>query len=217
MSSQTLPSPNPRKHQAFIKTHDREIVLSPNTILVYDVFKPGDGSAVGYVGIKDSIETYRFFDKVFFRESNLRVTSDFQLSSNPDSICGYVDIDDVHTDYTKVINRSKNVISLKEKKRRNFLNSLSKDEKEYINMLYKIRVIKMERKQETTALETALLDKVEYMKTHIGKKFNLKNYMKGISKKYKFKYEKLDSGYKKRIACRRWAKRDFLENTNKNN
>jgi hypothetical protein len=39
--------------------------------------------------------------------------------------------------------------------------------------------------------------------------------MKGIAKKYKFKFEKLNSGYLKRVACKRWAKNDFLKKVRK--
>ena len=209
-----------RAHPGVQKTHNRELILPPNTLLVYDVFEAGDDIAVGYVGIIDINETYHFFDKVFFKASNLKITKDFKLPNNipdkPKSTCGYIDVNLVGTDFTKISRKPKKVISFAEKKRRDFLNSLSKDEKEFINMLYKIRVIEMERKQGTKALETALLDKVEYMKSKFGSKFNVKNYIKGISKKYDFKHEKLNSGYKKRIACRKWAKRDFLIKSNKN-
>lgn len=209
--NQTLPKEN-RKHPKIYQTDEQPINLHPNTILVYDVFKPGDGSAVGFIGIIDQNETYNFSDKVFFKEDNLKITEDFEIPNNSDSVCGYINVNKVSINCTNLpSNKPKKIISLAEKKRRNFLNSLSKDEKEIINMYYKIRVITMERKQGTTPLETALLDKVEYMKSKFGVKFNPKNYMKGIAKKYNFKYEKLNSGYLKRIVCRRWAKVDFLK------
>jgi hypothetical protein len=212
---QTLPKQN-RRHPAITKTHDREISLSSNTLLVTDIFKVGDGSAFGFVGIKDISEIYDFSNKVFFKESDVKITTDFKLINKPDSILGYVEVDKVSINLSKInLKKPKKVISLAEKKRRDFHNSLTPDEKEMIHMFYKMRVVGMERKQGTTVLETCLLDKVEYMKSKFGTKFNHKNYMKGIAKKYKFKFEKLNSGYLKRVACKRWAKNDFLKKVRK--
>jgi hypothetical protein len=206
---QTLPKQD-RKHPSIIKIHDREITVLANTLLVFNVFKAGDGNAIGYVGINDGNGIYQFFDKVLFKESDMKITKDFELVDNSNSILGYVKINKVDSN-----KKPKKVISLAEKKRRDFHKSLTADEREVINMFYKIRVIKMERKQGTTALETALLDKVEYMKSKFRQKFNTKAYMKGIAKKYDFKFEKLNSGYAKRMISRRWAKVDFLKNVRK--
>jgi hypothetical protein len=212
---QTLPKQD-RKHPSIIKTHDREILLSSNTLLVFNVFKAGDGSAVGYVAIKDRNRTYEFSDKVFFKESSVKITTDFELKNNPNSVLGYVEIDEVNTNYNKLgTNKTKKVISFAESKRRQYLNSLTPKEMDIYRMYYKTRVIAMERKQGTIPLETALLDKVEYMKAKIGQKFNKKNFMKGICKEYNFKFEKLNSGFQKRMACKRWAKVDFNKNHRK--
>ena len=208
-------------HPAVHKTHNRELILSPNTILVYDVLEAGDGVAVGYVGIRDVNETYHFFDKVFFRASYLEITKDFELNNIPNkskSTCGYIDVKLVGTDFKNLpTTKPKKVISLAEKKRRDFLKNLTKEEMDIYRMYYKMRVKKMERNQGTCVLESSLLDQIEYLKSKIGKKFHLKNFIKGHSKKFNFRSDKLYSGYQKRIACKRWAKKDFLENDRKFN
>jgi hypothetical protein len=204
-----------RAHPGVQKTHNRELILPPNTLLVYNVFFAGDGGAVGYIVIRDLKLSFEFFDKVFFRESDVEITKDFKLHGNLNTVCGYVDVNNAHSDYAKVIIKSKKVISLAEKKRRDFLNGLTKEEMDIYRMYYKIRVKDMERKQGTCTTESSLLDQLEYVKSHIGKKFNVKNYIKGISKQYNFRTDKLYSGYQKRIACKRWAKKDFIENDKK--
>lgn len=209
---QTLPKQD-RKHPAILKTHDREITVLANTLLVFNVFKAGDGSAVGFIGIKDGNGIYEFSDKVFFKESSVTITTDFELKNNPNSVLGYVEIDEVNTNHNKLgTDKPKKVISFAENKRRQYLNSLTPKEMDIYRMYYKTRVIAMERKQGTIPLETALLDKVEYMKAKIGQKFNKKNFMKGICKEYNFNLDKLNSGFQKRMACKRWAKKDFNEN-----
>jgi len=215
--NQTLPKDNSRAHQAIKKTHNREITIPPNIILVYNVVLAGDGNGIGFVGIKDAKLTYEFFDKVFFKESDIKITKDVVLGDSPsDYVYGYIDVNKVADSPSKLQStKPKKVISLAEKKRRDFLNGLSVDEMDSYRTYYKIRVMKMERDQGTTFLESVLLDQVEYMKSKVGRKFNLKNFIKGQSKKYRFRYEKLYSGYQKRMVCKRWAKKDFIENDRK--
>lgn len=160
---------------------------------------------------------YHFFDKVFFLESDVTITNDFILEGNPEtSIYGYVDVENVNSNPEKIGTcKPKKVINLKD--RRDFNSSLTKDEKEILTMYYRVRVMTMERKQGTTDLESVLLDQVEYMRMRIGKKFNARNYIKGLSHKHQFSSDKLYSGFCKRMACRKWAKRDFLKNDRKFN
>ena len=217
--NQTLPTENPRKHPEIKKTHNRDITIPPNTLLVYNVINAGDGSCIGFVGVRDAKMTYNFFDKVFFRESDVEITKDAVLGDSPsDYVYGYIDVNKAFDSHSKLEPaKTKKVISLAEKKRRDFLKSLSTDEMDSYRTYYKIRVMKMERDQGTKFLESVLLDQVEYMKSKLGRKFNLKNFIKGQAKKYNFRYEKLYSGYQKRMVCRRWAKKDFIENDRKFN
>ena len=79
-----------------------------------------------------------------------------------------------------------------------------------IHMYYKIRVIKMEREQNTPAVEIAILDSCEYQKSK-NWKLNQRNFLKNMGKKCGYNYEKLYSGLQKRRAQRRWAKVDFFK------
>lgn len=80
-----------------------------------------------------------------------------------------------------------------------------------IHLYYKKRVVEMERKQNTSSLETILLDTIEFVKNKKGKDFNMKNYIKYLCTNCNFPEDKLYSGVQKRRAQRRWAKADFLK------
>lgn len=79
-----------------------------------------------------------------------------------------------------------------------------------IHLYYKTRVIKMERDQNTPPIECAILDSCEYQKSK-NWKFNQRNFLKNMSTKCNYKYDKLYSGLQKRRVQRRWAKVDFFK------
>ncbi len=89
--------------------------------------------------------------------------------------------------------------------------NLDGDERLEIHLYYKIKVIEMERKQNTNAVESAILDSCEFQKSK-NIKFNAKTFLKGMAKKCDFRYEKLYSGLQKRRAQKRYAKIYFLKN-----
>jgi len=97
------------------------------------------------------------------------------------------------------------------------LYNLTGEERLEVHMYYKNRVKKMEREQKTSTLESTILDVIDYEKTKYGNRFNLKNYIKYISKKCNFPADKIYSGVQKRRAQRRWAKADFLKCRNISN
>jgi len=87
---------------------------------------------------------------------------------------------------------------------------LDRDERFEIHLYYKVKVINMERKQNTSAVESAILDSCEFQKSK-NFKFNSKTFLKGMAKKCDFRYEKLYSGLQKRRAQKRYAKLHFLK------
>lgn len=91
------------------------------------------------------------------------------------------------------------------------LYQLTGEDRLEIHLYYKRRVVEMERNQNTSSLETILLDTLEYVKRKTGKGFSTKNYIKFLSKKCGFPEDKLFSGVQKRRVQRRWAKADFLK------
>lgn len=91
------------------------------------------------------------------------------------------------------------------------LYQLTGEDRLEIHLYYKVRVYEMERSQNISALESSLLDTIEFVKRKHGKNFNMKNYIKYLAKKCNFPEDKLKSGLQKRRAAKGWAKKDFLK------
>lgn len=90
------------------------------------------------------------------------------------------------------------------------LYNLNKEERLEIHLYYKMKVIEMERKQNTNPLEIAILDSCEFRRS-TSNTFNQKEFLEKMAKKCKYKSQKLFSGLQKRRAQRKHAKIYFLK------
>lgn len=207
-----------RIHQ-HLKMDESVIEFYPKMIMLYDIFKPGDKTGVGYLGIKDSDNTYEFGTKLFFTENDLiEDNSNIQILGNPNSVCGFINVQKVDTDFEKIFNMNgKTSVDVVEEislgKDYNY-KKLPRKMQAIFQAYLKIRIIEVERKNNISPLEIFLLDTIEMNRKRYGK-FDLEKNIKDLCKWYGFKEAKLNSGVQRRRVCRRWAKKDFELNDGK--
>lgn len=179
-------------------------------ILLYDIFKPGDETGVGYVAIKDSNNIHEFDTKLFFLEKQL---NDIFIHETTNSNCGYIDSHLVSTNIQEIFDKL-NIKNNKSKKNELDYDKLTSKEKAIFQAYLKTRIIEVERKSDISPLEIFLLDTIE-MNRRRYKKYDFVKNIKDLCKWYNFKEMKLRSGLQRRTQCRRWAKKDFLDNNKK--
>jgi hypothetical protein len=182
----------------------------PEMMLLYNVFKAGDGTGVGYVGIKDAKNKYPIGSKVFYIDSMIEEYKNQLLGTQ----CGIISCRNVDTNVEFIYNQIGKTVINKPKKEidENYnYSKLSKKEKAIFQAYLKIRIIECERKQNISPLEVFLLDTIEMNKRRWNQFFDLERNIKDLCKWYGFKPEKLKSGIQRRRQCRRWAKKDFVE------
>jgi len=198
MSSQTLQNQKRRVHHNII--FEKGINLDANYIVVLEVKPVINNYCQAYVAIDYS--DYKLMDQVFFDSKHFTKNSDIKNRTNPYCVCGYISVENVLSEIP-VIKKSYD----------NLYKDLTDEERLELHMIYKIRVIKMEREQNTNVIETVILDTCEFKK-HNNWKFNPKTFFSGMVKRFKepgITKEKLYSGLQKRRAQKRWAKVEFLK------
>jgi hypothetical protein len=187
----------------------------PDLMLLYNIYKPGDGTGVGYVGIKDAKNKYEIDTKVFYKEMLLIDCPELLEGIR----CGIISSHYVHLNFEKVYNSIGKTIKSETD------NSKLPDDYDYEKLPKKlkaifqaylqIRIIETERKSGISPLEIFLLDTIEMNKRRYKQRFDLERNIKDLCKWYGFKIEKLKSGLQRRRSCRRWAKQDFENNDGK--
>lgn len=198
-----------------VENMDLEIFKNiPDLMLLYNLYKPGDGTGVGYVGIKDGESKYEIGTKVFYVDLSLK-----ELINNKHGLeCGLISSNDVNTDLEKIYNKigkSMKIPEIKLVSDYDDYNDLPKKFKAIFQAYLKIRIIECERKQNISPLEIFLLDTIEMNQRRYSNRFDLERNIKDLCKWYNFKEEKLKSGIQRRRQCRRWAKKDFEKNEGK--
>jgi hypothetical protein len=198
MSSQTLPKEKKRIHIDLI--FEKGFNLDANYILILDAKQITEKYYKGYIAI--DYKDYKIMDEIFFPVETFMIDKNIKHRLKTSSVCGYIPIEDILYD-----------LPIAKKSYDDLYKDLDEKERLELHMIYKIRVTKMERTQNTNPVETVILDTYEFKK-HFNWKFNPKTFFKGMVKKFNepgITEEKLYSGLQKRRAQKRWAKVEFLK------